>query len=58
MANQTRMAKLQELIGIFAKVNGCSAVVATNVIPPRNCGCFATRAQLSSPDTSTEATKR
>jgi hypothetical protein len=35
--------------------NGCSAVVATTVMP---FGCFATRAQFSCPDTSTEATKQ
>src|SRR6516162_6902935 len=35
MASQTRMAKLQELRGIFATVNGCSDTIATTVMPLR-----------------------
>ena len=58
MASQTRMPKVHELTGIFAMVNGCSAIVATNAIPPQNLRTLATRAQFSSPDTSTEATKQ
>jgi hypothetical protein len=30
-----RIAKLQELTGMFATVNGCSAIVATTVIASR-----------------------
>src|SRR5215471_10412747 len=33
IASQTRMAKLHELTGIFATVNGCCAIVATKVSP-------------------------
>src|SRR5262249_55966975 len=35
MASQTRMAKVHELSGIFATVNGCSATVVTTVKPHR-----------------------
>src|SRR5215475_11359078 len=35
MAIQTRMAKVHELTGIFATVNGCSATVVTTVKPHR-----------------------
>src|SRR5215469_12371006 len=35
MASQTRMAKLQELRGKFAIVNGCSDAIATTVMPLR-----------------------
>src|SRR6516165_9798388 len=35
MASQTRMAKLHELTGIFATVNGCSATVVTTIKPHR-----------------------
>jgi hypothetical protein len=35
MAIQTRMAKDQELTGIFAIMNGCSTVVVTTVMPLR-----------------------
>jgi hypothetical protein len=31
-----RIAKLQELTGMFATVNGCSAIVATTVMPHPN----------------------
>jgi len=36
VASQMRMAKLQELTGMFATVNGCSAIVATTVMPHPN----------------------
>src|SRR5215475_6754739 len=35
VASQTRMAKLQELTGIFAKAYLCSDVIATTVVPLR-----------------------
>jgi hypothetical protein len=52
------MAKVQELTGIFATVNGCSATVVTTVRPHRILRILATRDQFSCPDTSTEATKQ
>ena len=36
VANQMRIAKLQELTGKVATANGCSAIVATTVMPHPN----------------------
>ena len=58
VASQTRMAKPQELTGIFATVIGSLAVVANTISLSPNYGCFATRAQFSCPETSMVATKR
>lgn len=36
VAGQMRIKKLEELTGMFATVNGCSAIVATTVMPHPN----------------------
>ena len=36
VVSQMRIAKLRELTGMFATVNGCSAIVATTVTPHPN----------------------
>lgn len=57
-ASQMRIAKLRELTVVSATLNGCSAIVATTVVPHLNFPVLRQLHSFSCVDIATEATKQ